>query len=46
MMIPPLVDMAQVYLKKELYERVVRSKADVTVFVNLAVAEKLERERK
>ena len=35
--------MPQVYLKKELYDRVVGSKADVTTFVNLAVAEKLDK---
>ena len=38
--------MPQVYLKKELYDRIIRSKADITTFVNLAIAEKLEREKK
>ena len=38
--------MADVYIKKELYDRIVLSRKDVGEFVNAAVREKLKEEEK
>jgi post-segregation antitoxin (ccd killing protein) len=38
--------MADIYVKKELYEKIVLLRADVSEFVNDAVREKLEKEGK
>ena len=38
--------MADVYIKKELYDKIVLLRKDVSKFVNEAVREKLEKEEK